>query len=285
MIKRGVKRFCKYYYKDLALVEGLEVGDFKPNRKKINKTVLLTADEIKSICHTADTLRDKAIIVLLYESGARPQELLDLKWKDINFDTKEVHLDSSKTERARDLPIEESLIHLKRWRQEWAFSDVRDNDFVFPSRYRDKRLTTEYLNTIIKTWANKSGIKKEITAYTFRHSRLTEIYKLGVKGLEHNKFSGHKEGSKQQATYSHLDNEDMKDEVLRKVYHIEEVTEEQKNKYDLEIAELKNTIKDILKFNNTQNKELLELKEQLDANNSLLEAHTKEIIAKVRSKH
>lgn len=248
MCRRAVKRFVKWHYKNLEMIEGLEVGNFKANRKKINKTVLLTPEEIGKILRTAETLRDKALIILLYESGARPQELRDLKWKDINFENKEVHLDSSKTERARDLPIEESIIHLKRWRQEFSFPEVIEHDFVFPSRWRDKQLSTEQVNNIVKRIVGKSGISKPITSYTFRHSRLTEIYNKGVKGIEHNKFSGHKEGSKQQTVYTHIDNADMKEDVLKKVYNVEEISPEKKHKLEKELENLKKQFNWFLKI-------------------------------------
>jgi len=224
MIKKFVKRFVKWHYKDLNLLENLKAGEFKPNRKKINKTVLLSPEEIKTMLHKAENLRDKALLILLYESGARPQEIVELKWKDILFDTDEVHLDSNKTKISRDIPIKESTIHLRRWQQEYSYSDVKQIDFVFPSQQRDKSISVERLEGIIREIANRSGITRNITPYTFRHSRLTDIYKLGVKGLEHNKFAGHKAGSKQQATYSHIDNEDMKEDVLTKVFHIKELT-------------------------------------------------------------
>lgn len=231
MIKKSVRRFLRWYCKKNNksdnLLEGLKVGSFKPNRKKVNKSVLLKPHEIQTMLHTAESLRDKALLILLYESASRPQELKDLKWKDIDWDEQEVHLDSSKTERERDIPIKESIIHLKRWKQEWSYPSVQEDDYIFPSQKRDCKLTTERINTIVKTIANRSGIDRNITSYTFRHSRLTDIYKLGVKGIEHNKFAGHKEGSIQQVTYSHIDNEDMKEEVLKKVYHIEEIGEEQ----------------------------------------------------------
>jgi len=239
MIKRGVKRFIKWYYKDLSLIEGLKVGDFKANRKKINKSVLLKPHEIQSMLHAAQTLRDKTLLILLYESAARPQELKDLKWKDIDWDEKEVHLDSSKTERDRDLPIEESLLHLRRWKQEWAFPDVIEDDYIFPSRWRERKLTTEHVNNIVKKLASRAGIKRNITAYTFRHSRLRDVYISGVKGLEHNKFAGHKEGSKQQGLYTHIDNNDMKEDVLKKVYHVEDLSLDKRHKLEKDVADIK----------------------------------------------
>lgn len=246
MIKKMVKKFVKENYSNgEKLFKGLKVGTFKANRQKINKSVLLKPEDIKKMLHRADTLRDKALLILMYECGGRPQEIKILKWKDIDWNGREVHLDSTKTERDRDIPIEESIIHLKRWRQEWSFGIPNDNDFIFPSRFRDKNMTTEHINNIIKKIANQSGIKKEITSYTLRHSRLTEIYNRGVKGIEHNKFAGHKEGSVMQVVYTHLDNNDMKQDVLKKVYHVEELSETEQTQLKEQIKELQEKIIDM----------------------------------------
>lgn len=244
MIRKFVKAFVLWKYKkeikrDKISLDGLNVGDFKANRKKISKNVLFKPEEIQRMLHKAESLRDKALIILMYETAARPQEIRDLRWRDINFSDEEVHLDSSKTEKSRDLPIKESIVHLKRWRQEWAYPDVTEEDYVFPN-YQDRKasITTEWINTLVKSIANKSGITRGVTSYTLRHTRLTDIYRLGVKGIEHNKFAGHKEGSKQQTTYAHIDNEDMKEDVLSKVYHVKEYTPEQRKELERQVTEL-----------------------------------------------
>ncbi len=230
MIRRAVKRFLKWHYKNLEMLEGLKVGSAKVNVKKINKANLLKPKEIELMLRKADSLRDKAFFITLYETGGRPQEVRDLRWRDINFDEKEVHLFSSKKHEDRDLPIEHSIVHLKRWRQEWAFSNVEEEDYVFPSQKREKHLTTEQISKIVKKLAKRSGIVRNVTAYLVRHTRLNEIYHKGVKGLEHNKFAGHTEGSRSQTTYVRMDNSDMKQDVLKKVYNIKEVSEGEKDR-------------------------------------------------------
>lgn len=235
MIRKTIKGFYRWKLgraKSEEIFEDLKIGNFKVNEMNRNKKYCITPEELQAMLHRAESLRDKALLILLYELGCRPEEITKLKWSDINFDSREVHIFSNKTERCRDLPIEESIVHLKRWRQEWAYADVQDEDYVFPSVHRENHIKTEGLDKVVRTVANKAKITRQITPYTYRHSRLTEIYVKGVKGLEHNKFAGHKPGSKQQATYAHIDNHDMKEDVLRKIYHKKELTPEEKNELD-----------------------------------------------------
>jgi len=201
----------------------------------------------------AEKLRDKALLILLYESGARPQEIRDLRWDHINWESAEVQLYSRKKKKAREIPIRNSIIHLTRWKNEFSFIDVRGEDFIFPSHRghetdRTKPVSVSYIDKIVRSTAKRAGIRRRIYPYLFRHSRLTDIHRLGVKGADHNIFAGHEIGSPQQATYVHLNDEDMKRTVLDRVYRIGEV--KQKNEeYEKEILDLKaelDSIKELL---------------------------------------
>jgi len=175
----------------------------------------------------AESIRDKALLVLIYETAARPEEVKKLRWAHVNWAESEVHLYSRKKEDDRDLPIRDTLIHLKRWYDEWVFVDPKDDDFVFPSRRgsypeRSKPLSVEYINRVIKRTAKLAGVTRDVNTYLFRHTRLTEIRMKGVVGKMHNRFAGHADGSKQELVYDHMDNDDMKREVLGKVYRADE---------------------------------------------------------------
>jgi integrase len=252
MQRKYIKRFTRFHFgeiKSIEILKGLKAGEFRAS-EKYTKAGNLTSDELEKILRSALSLRDKAMLALLYESAARPEELLKLTWakKDVDLENGEVTLYSSKTGGKRTIPIKESVIHLNRWKQEWQFPDIKDCDYIFPSITRENKLTTAALNNIIKKTIGKAGIKKDkITAYTFRHSRLTDIYNRGVMGFNHNIFAGHIKGSKQTATYVKTDEEEMKAAMLEKVYHIEDITLEKRTKLEKEIDEMKK------KFNNDMN--------------------------------
>lgn len=226
-IRKVVKRFLKWYYRDLEMIEPLKVpSTHVVNKHRVNKSTLLQPEELQRMLHAAERLRDKALLVLVYETAARPQEIRDLQWRHINWDAREVHLYSRKTKEDRDLPLQESLKHLRRWHDEWIYSDPRPSDYVFPAvkhgRYdRTTPIRASYINWVIKRLAKKAGIDRNVYSYLLRHTRLTEIRKAGVQGIEFRKFAGHAPSSVQEQVYVHLDNEDMKQSVLEKVYKIQ----------------------------------------------------------------
>lgn len=134
-VQKSVKRFLKWHYRDYELVEMLKVRkNYLVNKKRVNKSTLLTPEELQLMLHRAENIRDKALLILLYETAARPQEVRDLQWKHVDWTGREVHLYSNKTQCDRDLPVNESVKHLKRWHDEWVYVDPKDDDYIFPSR-------------------------------------------------------------------------------------------------------------------------------------------------------
>lgn len=57
----------------------------KRKHTKITNGNLLDADEITKLMQATNNIRDKALVILLWETAARPEEILKLKWRDIDF--------------------------------------------------------------------------------------------------------------------------------------------------------------------------------------------------------
>lgn len=258
-LKQTLKMFLKWYYKDWSArfdnLRDVKLGKVT-TQDKINKSTLITPEDIELLLRNANTLRDKAYISLLSEIGCRPQEIQHLKWKDFKLDGElgEVSLFSGKTETARTLPIKRSLVHLNRWKQEFAYPNIKQSDFVFPSpEDRSKPISANNIWYTLRRIAKKSGIEKPVYNYIFRHSVLNDLYKK-VPIQIHRKYAGHSKDSHMTATYEHLDNEDMFQIVLDKVYNVKEISEEERNELQKKIEIIldvlskdKNLSKDTLK--------------------------------------
>jgi integrase len=234
-IKKSLKKFLKWHYKDLELIEDIK-GVSKSrafNHKKINEKTLIQPYEMEAMLRTADSLKWKAVLIIIFESGCRPQELRKLKWEDIKFDDISKMIDvtffSDKTKQSRTVPLKEGYVHLKRWYNEFQFEEVTKDDYVFPSqRERDKPMNKGTINEMFKRISKKAGIRK-IFPYLARHTRLTELWKKLPEQVV-KKFGGHSPDSDMTAIYSHLNSEDVKSAMLEKIYHVEELTTEQKDR-------------------------------------------------------
>ena len=268
-IKKTFKRFLKEYYDDWSKkFKGLTdiKGENDMNHERLNANTILASEELEKIIRKAESLRYKALITLMFESGGRPEEILKLKWKDINLDKKEVKLSSSKNKTVRINPIKESIIHLMRYKQEFPFPDVQSNDFLFPSSTeRKKHLSVSYFGMRFRILARKA-IGRDIFPYILRHTRATQLQKVLPPKI-YEKFMDH---SIETATrYSHLDKDDVREVLLEKVYHVEELTEEEKE-------EIKNLKKELSKLK-TDNIQIFKLlKKQSSINQIMLKAATKD---------
>ncbi len=258
-IKKTLKRFIKRNYKDWSSkFNGLM--DVKLNTKqesrKLSKSDLLTPDEMQIIISSAESIKHKTILLLMQETANRPEEILKLKWGAIDNNSKEIKLHSSKTGEDRIIPINESFQHLERYKKECFYELPRNTDYVFPSpRDSKKHITTQALSDFILKIERKLKFKKHLYPYLWRHSILSQmITKLSPKVYE--MYSGHslETGMK---IYAHLDTTNIKNELWEKVYHIEELTKEEKE----EIKKLKKDIEE-LKQNSISKKDVLKLVKQ-----------------------
>ena len=263
-IKKTLKRFLKWYYKDwnerFAEFRDVKINDER-NHKKINPATILNETDIEKLIRKAENLRYKAIIILVYETAGRPEEILKLKWSDVDLEKGSVKLSSSKTGRTRVNPINEAIIHLKRYKQEYPYPSIRADDYMFPSpKSRKEQISPQAVYDYLKN-LGLSAINRPIFLYLLRHTRLTPLHqKLSPKAYE--KFADHSIDTAIKY-YSHLSNDDVREEMLEKIYHIEEVSEED----TIKLKELKDENKQVWKWLEKQsriNKILLEaiLKDQ-----------------------
>lgn len=248
-IKKIVKRFIKRQYRNLDLIDGDDTREaFRGvskkiafNHEKINSSTLITPEELEKILRATDSIKQKALFSLLYESGLRPQELRFLKWKDLIFEDSlnilSINVFSQKTRTPREVYVRDSIDLIKRWRKEFQFPNRTNQDFVFPSQFhRDKPLSNGTIGNLLRSLCKKANIR-HLFPYLFRHTRATELHKKLPNKISA-KLCGHSIETSE--IYSHLSNEDVKTSILKEIYPTE-ITEESKNKYEEEIKKLKDS--------------------------------------------
>lgn len=222
-ITSGVKSFYKYLmYKNLIdtdpteLIESPQIGLYLPS--------VLTIGEIDAMINVYDqeskpeSKRNKAIIEMLYGSGLRVSELVNLKLSDIYWKDGflKVHGKGSKERLVPFSPSAEEAY------KEWADGTRAEldilpayRDFAFLNR-RGKPLTRVMIFYIIKYAADMAGIKKTISPHTLRHSFATHLLQNGADIRIIQQMLGH-ESITTTEVYTHLDIGDLKEAILK--YH------------------------------------------------------------------
>lgn len=262
--KKIFKRFLKWYYKDLEMIEGDMVKNaFKGvskkrafNHEKINKNTLVKPEELESLIRAAPNLKWKALVSFAYESAFRPCEITTLKFSQLSFDDAmnicRVTIVSPKTKDKREIPVRDCVVHLKRWMGEYQFPDRKASDYVFPAKKRNEPMYAGIISEMFKRLCIKAGIR-HIYPYMLRHSRIYEIQKRLPEKIAA-KFAGHSIETSE--IYNHIADDDVENSMLKEIYPTKELTKKEKE-------ELSNLRKDFEDYKKDMNKKFFNLSKQL----------------------
>jgi integrase/recombinase XerD len=163
--------------------------------------------------------RNRAIVEMLYGSGLRVSELVDLRLSDIYLHERYMRI-TGKGSKQRLVPISEAAIEwFGYWMQDRAALEIKQEavDIAFLNR-RGGQLTRAMIFTIIKTLARQAGIHKTISPHTLRHSFATHLLQNGADLRIIQQLLGH-ESIGTTEIYSHVNIQDLREAVLK--YHPE----------------------------------------------------------------
>ena len=117
-------------------------------------------------------LRNKAIMALMLHCGLRISEIVNLRPSNINLTKGKLRIVSGKGDKDRDLAIPEYLIDLlDSWRKKRLVGDY------FFATLKGKKLSSRYLQQMVKRYAIKAEITKKISPHVLRHSYATQYYR------------------------------------------------------------------------------------------------------------
>jgi integrase/recombinase XerC len=152
---------------------------------------------------TAIINRDRAILELLYSSGLRLAELIDLDRDDIDARDATVRV-TGKGNKERIVPVgRHALAALARWRKSRSELALLDEPALFVSN-RGTRLSPRSVQARVTHWAKRQGIDTKVSPHLFRHSFATHLLESShdLRGVQ--ELLGHANISTTQI-YTHLD--------------------------------------------------------------------------------
>jgi integrase/recombinase XerD len=209
-ILSGVKGFFKYLLfeerldKDpTALLEGPRLGRRLPDTLDYNEIVkLLEAIDLSS----PEGGRNRAMLEVLYSSGLRVSELVELKRANVYFDLGFLRV-VGKGNKERLVPIgRDAMKFLKIYLEEIRVHSPVQKGFegyVFLNR-AGRKISRVTVFLIIKALAAKIGLNKSISPHTFRHSFATHLIEGGADLRAVQEMLGH-ESITTTEIYTHLD--------------------------------------------------------------------------------
>jgi integrase/recombinase XerD len=193
--------------------------DMRVNLQPISVTPdqILSEEEIKRLIQIVDNIRDKAVIAVLYESGCRVGEFLNMRIKDIRFDEFGAIANLNGKTGQRSIRLVNSVPYLKEWFR--YHPNSKEDSWLWVSKYDHdvERLDYMFIWHILKDTAKKAGITKNVRPHIIRHSRITHTAsKLPESALR--MMYGWTAGSEMPKIYIHLSGKDVDEIVLRRLY-------------------------------------------------------------------
>lgn len=174
----------------------------RPRREK-NLPTVLSKEEIKEIMASTKNAKHKLVLKCIYGMGLRVSEIIDLKINDFDFDRGMVKISSAKGNKQRYVMLPKELK-----------GDLKSYiEFEKPEQYlffgRKNKYSIKSVQKIFEQARKKTGIKKNASCHTLRHSFATHLLEQGVDIRYIQALLGH---SRLQTTqvYTHVANNNIK---------------------------------------------------------------------------
>jgi integrase len=208
-----LKKFFRWCGRE-ELVDWFSVGNVK---SKLSPMDLITEEEFEKMMNACTNSRDRALISLLYETGARIGEIGSMRVKDVTFDEygAVIWLPRSKTVK-RKLRVVYSARFLAEWLTDHPLKDDPDAPLWIKLAGNRRLQAMEYpdVRSQLKKIAKRAGIKKRIYPHLFRHTRATRLLAKVPESIGA-KYMGWVNGSKMVGVYVHLSSEDIDEAILK----------------------------------------------------------------------
>ena len=193
-------------------------------KKELHLPEVLSLEEIDLMIAQIDmskseSHRNRAIIEILYGSGLRVSELVNLRLSNMYIQEGYMRI-IGKGNKQRLVPLSPVAIQwFSYWLEDRNNLDIKPEaiDIAFLNR-RGKQLTRAMIFTIIKSLAREAGIHKTISPHTLRHSFATHLLQNGADLRIIQQLLGHESISTTEI-YTHVDIHDLREAILK--YHPE----------------------------------------------------------------
>ncbi|HPH78455.1 MAG TPA: tyrosine-type recombinase/integrase [bacterium] len=161
-----------FYYEIIGIKNKINIRTIK---KEHRLPVVLSKKEVKQIIDVIKNPKHKILISLAYAAGLRVSEVVSIKVKDLDINNLTIHIRQAKGKKDRISLLSEKLVDNIRN----LIAGKNAKDLLFVSE-RGGKLTTRTAQKIFQNALKKSGIKKDASFHSLRHSFATHLLENGV---------------------------------------------------------------------------------------------------------
>ena len=149
---------------------------------------VLSVQEVGRLIKAVDNIKHRTLFVVVYGTGLRISEALNLKVYDIDRDRMTLHIRKTKNKHERYVPLSQTILQALTdyWRT------CHFDDYVFQGAKPTKPLSTTSVAKIFNNAKKIAGIKKDGGIHVLRHSFATHSLEAGADLITIKRLLGHR---------------------------------------------------------------------------------------------
>ena len=191
----AIKSFFKYVAKQPNKFKWIQYC-----RKENKLPIILSIQEMQRIIFAASNLKHKTILCLMYSTGIRVGEVINLKLSDIDRSRMVINIQDAKGGKDRQVPLDKTLLQLF----EIYYRQYLPSEFVFNGQF-DLRYSSRSVAQFLQKYADIAHIRKRVHPHLIRHSSATHLLESGTELSLIQRVLGH-ESIKTTQGYTHISN-------------------------------------------------------------------------------
>ncbi len=179
-----IKASLKFFYSEIL---GKNISQIKNPKRSKKLPVVLNRIEIKNLIDKTENIKHRLIIELLYSTGLRLSECINLKYSDLDLNDGTGWVRMGKGAKDRIFIVSETFKKDLLEYKEKSSSDGKGYIFLV----NGKKMTYRGIQHAIKVSAKRAGIEKNVHVHTLRHSFATHLLEGGVDIRKIQSLLGH----------------------------------------------------------------------------------------------
>jgi len=214
IVKRFLLWLCDSEYTPSLDAKKLKKVTIKPVGTYKTAEDILANHEVQNVINATKNIRDRTLLELLYDSMGRIQEVATLRWGDITFHENYATVTlQSKTETPRKVPIYTAHVSLRQLKN--YTSHTEPSNYIFAARDSNGEKCIAYagVRQMVQKAAERAGITKNVTPHLFRHTRITDLMRMGISEQSIKMMAWGTVSTDMLKVYAHLTPSDVENEM------------------------------------------------------------------------
>lgn len=191
----AIKAFYKYVCKQPNKFKYIEYC-----KRSRRLPIVLSIDEMQRIIFTAKNLKHKTILCLMYSTGCRVGEVINLKVGHIDSSRMIINIIDAKGGKDRNVPLDPYFLELLKI----YIKQYNPSDYLFSGQF-EPFYSSRSIAQFLQKYANEAGINKRVHPHLIRHTSATHLIEAGLDMSILQRILGH-ENIKTTHIYGHISN-------------------------------------------------------------------------------